>query len=64
MEVKVKTDMSYYEFLSIIQQVSKNSHSIQKKIIRKVYANYDINQVKNSLDKQIEYLTGLLSTKK
>ena len=64
MEVRVKTDMSYYEFLSIIQQVSKNSHSIQKKIISQVYENFDICQVKRSLDRQIEYLNGLLSAKK
>ncbi|MFX1503088.1 MAG: hypothetical protein ACFFDH_19160 [Promethearchaeota archaeon] len=61
MEAKVRIDTNYYEFLEIIQDVSKNSVSIQKNLIRTVYQNYDVNKVKNNLDKKIAQLNKLLT---
>ena len=61
MEAKVRIDTNYYEFLEIIQDVSKNSVSIQKNLIRTIYQNYDVNKVKNNLDKKIAQLNKLLT---
>jgi hypothetical protein len=61
MEAKVRIDTNYYEFLEIIQDVSKNSVSIQKNLIRRIYQNYDVNNVKNNLDKKIAQLDKLLT---
>ncbi len=36
MEAKVKIDISYYEFLNFIQDVSKNSNSIQRSLIKRI----------------------------
>ena len=60
MEAKVNMDMNYYEFLGVVQEVSKKSKAIQKNLIKKIYENYDINQVKNRLNKQIDNLDRLL----
>jgi len=60
MEAKVKLDTSYYEFLNFIQEVSKNSNSIQRSLIKKIYENYDIHKVKNDLDKKIVRIDRLL----
>jgi len=60
MEAKVKLDTSYYEFLNFIQEVSKNSNSIQRSLIKRIYENYDINKVKNDLDKKITRIDRLL----
>ncbi|MFX0028230.1 MAG: hypothetical protein ACFE8B_03405 [Candidatus Hermodarchaeota archaeon] len=61
MEQKTSSDMKYYEFLYNIQIISQKSHSIQKKVITQVFENYDICHLINKLDRQIEYLDGLLS---
>ncbi len=60
MEAKVKIDTSYYEFLNFIQDVSKNSNSIQRSLIKRIYENYDIHKVKNDLDKKIARIDRLL----
>ncbi len=60
MEAKVKLDTSYYEFLNFIQEVSKNSNSIQRSLIKRIYENYDIHNVKNDLDKKIARIDRLL----
>ena len=61
MEAKVRIDTSYYEFLDLIKDISKNSVSIQKNLIRKIYENYDVHKVKNDLDKKIAHLNQLLT---
>jgi len=61
MEGNKKKDMSYYEFLNIVLQVSKNSESIQNNVIKKVYDNFHVCQVINNLDKQIEIIDNLIS---
>ncbi|MFX1569485.1 MAG: hypothetical protein ACFFCV_14075 [Promethearchaeota archaeon] len=60
MEVKIRIDTSYYEFLDLVQDISKNSISIQNKLMKTIYENYDINKVKRKLDGQIAYLDRLL----
>ena len=60
MEAKIRIDTSYCEFLDLVHDISKNSISIQNKIIKKIYENYDINKVKRNLDGQIAYLDKLL----
>ena len=61
MEARIRIDTSYYEFLTLVQDISKNSKSIQKKLITKIYENYDINRVKHELDKKIAFLNKLLT---
>ena len=60
MEAKIRIDTSYCEFLDLIQDISKNSISIQNKIMKTIYENYDIDKVKRTLDGQIAYLDKLL----
>lgn len=64
MKVKEKTDMSYYEYLEILQKVTANCRSFQIKVMKRVYENFDICKLKNNLDKQIEHYDRLLSTNK
>jgi hypothetical protein len=64
MKVKEKTDMSYYEYLEILQKVSTNCRSFQIKVMKRVYENFDICKLKNKLDKQIEHYDRLLSANK
>ena len=61
MEAKVRIDASYYEFLELVQDISKNSSSIQRSLIRKIYENYDICKVKNDLVRKIAYFDRLLN---
>jgi hypothetical protein len=61
MAEKIMSDMKYYEFLFTIQEISQKSHSIQKNIMSRVFENHDICRFINKLDRQIEYLDGLLS---
>ena len=61
MEAKIRIDASYYEFLELIQDISKNSTSIQRSLIKKIYENYDIRKVKNDLDRKIAYFDKLLA---
>ncbi|MFX1593814.1 MAG: hypothetical protein ACFFCL_14060 [Promethearchaeota archaeon] len=60
MEARIRIDASYYEFLDLVQNISKNSKSIQRTNIKKIYENYDINRVKNDLDKKIAFIDNLL----
>ncbi|MFX1309886.1 MAG: hypothetical protein ACFE9M_11110 [Promethearchaeota archaeon] len=60
MEARIRIDAGYYEFLDLIQNISKNSKSIQRTNIKKIYENYDINKVKNDLDKKIAFIDNLL----
>ncbi len=64
MKVKTKTDLRYYEFLEILQQVSGNYKSFQNKIMKRVYENFDISQLINKLDRKIENINRLLSAEK
>ena len=63
MEAKIRIDSSYYEFLDLVQDISKNSKSIQKSLMKTIYENYDINKVKHNLDRQIAHLDKLLINK-
>lgn len=60
MAAKVKLDMEYFDFLNVVQEISNNSSSIQRTLIKKIYQNYDISQVKNALDREIDNLNRLL----
>ncbi|MFW9900525.1 MAG: hypothetical protein ACFFDY_04465 [Candidatus Thorarchaeota archaeon] len=60
MEAKIRIDTSYCEFLDLVQDISKNSISIQNKIMKTIYENYDIDKVKRNIDGQIAYLDKLL----
>lgn len=56
----MRIDTGYYEFLDLVQVISKNSVSIQKELIKKIYENYDIQEVKNELDRKIAFLDRLI----
>jgi hypothetical protein len=61
METEIRIDTNYYEFLDLVQNISKNSVSIQKKLIKTFYENYDIQKVKHNLDKKIAYLDRIMT---
>jgi hypothetical protein len=61
MEAEIRIDTNYYEFLDLVKHISKNSVSIQTKLIKTIYENYDIQKVKNDLDKKIAYLNRLIA---
>jgi len=50
----------YYEFLSVIHEVSKKLHSIQKDSIKKVYQNYDLRLYRLKLKNEIAELDKLI----
>ena len=53
-------NIGYYEFLTIIHEISKKSQSIQKNSMKKVYENYDLRVYSKKLDKEIAKLDKLL----
>ena len=61
MEAEIRIDTNYYEFLDLVQGISKNSVSIQKKLIKTIYENYNIQKVKHDLDKRIAFLDKLMA---
>lgn len=56
----VEKNVGYYEFLSVIHEVSKKSQSIQKDSIRKVYQNYYLRVYRIKLEKEIAELDKLI----
>jgi len=56
----VENNVEYYEFLSVIHEISKKSQSIQKNLIRKVYQNYDLRLYRIKLEKEIAELDKLI----
>ncbi len=55
-----EVNVGYYEFLTIIHEISKKSQFIQKYSIKKVYENYDLRLYRKKLDKEIAKLDKLL----
>ena len=55
-----ENNVGYYEFLSVIHEASKNSQSIQKDSIKKVYQNYDLRLYRIKLEKEIAELDRLI----
>ncbi len=56
----VEINVEYYEFLSVIHEISRKSQSIQKDLIRKVYQNYDLSLYRKKLEKEIAELDKLI----
>ena len=56
----VEINVEYYEFLSVIHEISKKSQSIQKDLIKKVYQNYDLGLYLIKLEKEIAELDKLI----
>ena len=56
----VEKNIDYYEFLSVIHEISKKSQSIQKDLIKKVYQNYDLRSYRIKLEKEIAELDKLI----
>ena len=58
----VENNVEYYNFLSIIHEISKKSQyiAIQKDNIKKVYQNYDSKLYRIKLEKEIAELDKLL----
>ncbi|MHA2288720.1 MAG: hypothetical protein ACXABG_08025 [Promethearchaeota archaeon] len=56
-----EVNVGYYEFLTIIHEISKKSQFIQKESIKKVYENYDLRLYRIKLDKEIARLDKLLN---
>jgi len=55
-----ENNLDYYEFLSVIHEISKKSQSIQKDSIKKVYQNYNLKLYRRKLEKEIAELDKLL----
>jgi len=60
MNESVENNVDYYEFLSIIHEISNKSQSIQKDYIKKVYENYDSRLYRKKLEKKIAELDKLI----
>ena len=60
MDQLVEYSIGYYEFLSVVHEISKKSQSIQKDSIKKVYQNYDLRLYRRKLDKEIAELDKLI----
>jgi len=60
MDESVENNIGYYEFLSVIHEISKKSQSIQKNLIKKVYQNYDLRLYRIKLEKEIAELDKLI----
>ena len=62
MNEMVENNVEYYNFLSIIHEISKKSQyiAIQKDNIKKVYQNYDSKLYRIKLEKEIAELDKLL----
>jgi len=56
----IENNVEYYEFLSVIHEISKKSQSIQKDLIKKVYQNYDLRLYRIKLEKEIAELDKLI----
>lgn len=56
----VENNVEYYEFLSVIHEISRKSQSIQKDLIKKVYQNYDLRLYRKKLEKEIAELDKLI----
>ena len=56
----VENNIEYYEFLSVIHEISKKSQSIQKDSIKKVYQNYNLRLYQKKLEKEIAELDKLI----
>jgi len=56
----VENSIGYYEFLSVVHEISKKSQSIQKDSIKKVYQSYDLRLYRKELEKEIEKLDKLI----
>ena len=56
----VENNIEYYEFLSVIHEISKKSQSIQKDSIKKVYQNYNLKLYQRKLEKEIAELDKLI----
>ncbi len=56
----VENNIEYYEFLSVIHEISRKSQSIQKDLIKKVYQNYNLRQYRRKLEKEIAELDKLI----
>ena len=56
----VENSIGYYEFLSVVHEISKKSQSIQKDSIKKVYQSYDLGLYRKELEKEIEKLDKLI----
>ena len=59
----VENNVEYYEFLSVIHEISRKPHfiAIQKDYIKKVYQNYDSKLYRIKLEKKIAELDKLLA---
>ena len=56
-------DISYYEYLDIVQKISKDHKSIQRKSMTIIYQNYDLNLVKKRIKNKISNLDKLIEQK-
>ena len=56
----IENNVEYYEFLSVIHEISNKSQSIQKDLIKKVYQNYDLRLYRIKLEKEIAELDKLI----
>jgi len=60
MAADIEKNLVYYEFLSTIQVISKNTRRVQMTTIKRVYENYDVEVAKAKINAKISRINSLL----
>jgi len=60
MSANIEKNLDYYNFLSTIQLVSKNTRSVQMTTIKCVFENYDVDITKKKINAKISRIDSLL----
>ena len=61
MNVKMESNVEYYEFLDFVNKSSKKQKSIQKNAAKIVFENFHLCLIKKELEIEIQKITKLLS---
>lgn len=61
MDVKMISNVEYYEFLNFIHEISKKVKSIQRDSTIIFYRNFDLRSAKKELESEIKKLDRLLA---
>ena len=61
MDAQIEKNISYYDFLLFIQEISKKANSIQNQSVTLVFENFDASVCKKKINKKIQNLDRLLA---
>ena len=63
MAAEASCDIGYYEYLNLIQKISKDYKKIQRTSMSIIYQNYDLRIVKKRINNQISNLDKKIEEK-